>query len=73
MTETHGSGQWRHRGPDQDAAPLLFGVLGSEYDRISWVGKDLRGSQSNLLVMSGAALGSDQVMQGFVQLGLEES
>lgn len=50
----------------------VFGILGSEYERISWVGKDLRRSQSNLLVMAGAALGSDQVMQGFIQLGLEK-
>lgn len=37
----------------------VFGILGSEEYRISWVGKDLRRSQSNLLVMAGATLGSD--------------
>lgn len=48
----------------------VFGILGSEDGRISGIGKDLRESESNLLVMAGAILGSDQVMQGFIQLGL---
>lgn len=50
----------------------VLGILGAEDDRISWVGKNLRRSQSNLLVMAGATLGSDQVMLGFIQLGLEK-